>query len=191
MNVTNLHHFSQPVGVGYSTIANASKIPSSLQEGAEDLYTFLEFFVSEAFPETINNPWHITGESMAGHYIPFYTKYIMERQTQRAELGLNIDIQSIIAVDANLDLAQHSAGFYDVFCSSEYQENGWGQASMNQTACEAMAAAIPECERLASKCRHTYDKNICEKAAMTCLTTVGKYFWDDVLHGERSPFDSK
>lgn len=55
----------QPVGTGLSYTDPGVEIPSTSAIGAEDLYIFLQIFLTEVFPEKRQVPFHISGESFA------------------------------------------------------------------------------------------------------------------------------
>ncbi|UPL03494.1 hypothetical protein LCI18_014428 [Fusarium solani-melongenae] len=97
----NVIYIDQPVGVGFSEISDRDLISVNLHDSGQDLYTFLSLFTKFIFPELADRPWHITGESMGGHYVTGYTTYIIEQERERAAQGLDLglDIQSAIIVD--------------------------------------------------------------------------------------------
>ncbi|KAM0207169.1 hypothetical protein ACHAQD_012175 [Fusarium lateritium] len=181
----NVLYIDQPVGVGFSSVANFDDVPVDLPSGARDLYKFLDIFTTSVFLDLAERPWHIAGESMGGHYITGYAKYIMEQQKERKDLALKLNIKSIIAIDAYIDATRQSVGFYDFFCT------GGNKALMNETSCADMAAAVPHCEALGHECRTTYDRDVCLLAASVCDETVGKYFWAEVKPGGWNPYDSR
>ncbi|KAH7161837.1 carboxypeptidase Y [Dactylonectria macrodidyma] len=183
-DAANVLFIDQPVGVGFSTVASSDQTPVDLRAGARDLYAFLEIFTSSVFPDLANRPWHISGESMGGHYTTGYVKYIVQQQHEREGRGLRLDIKSIIAVDAYIDATRQSAGYYEFFCTGD-------QPRINETACAHMASAVPHCEALGEKCRSTYDVDICLLAAEVCDSTVGKYFLADVKPGGWDPYDAR
>lgn len=55
----------QPVSTGLSYADPGAEIPSTSAIGAEDLYIFLQIFLTEVFPEKRQVPFHISGESFA------------------------------------------------------------------------------------------------------------------------------
>ncbi|KAI9147040.1 Carboxypeptidase Y [Paramyrothecium foliicola] len=190
---SNVIYIDQPVGIGFSQVNDPSASPTNLHGGARDLYNFLSIFANEAFPHLADRPWHITGESMGGHYTTYYTKYMLEQEEERRHLGLTprlpFRIDSIVAVDAYIDSSRQSVGYYEFFCLPS-ADNG-NKPLMNETACSEMAAAVPECERLGAACRDTYDVTQCIHSAEVCEGTVGKYFLEGVKPGGWNPYDSR
>ena len=53
----------QPVGTGLSYTDPGVDVPTTSAIGAEDLYIFLQIFLTEIFPEQRQVPFHISGES--------------------------------------------------------------------------------------------------------------------------------
>lgn len=55
----------QPVGTGLSYVDSCQDIPTTSEIAAEDMYIFLQIFMTEVFPEHRHTPFHIAGESYA------------------------------------------------------------------------------------------------------------------------------
>lgn len=55
----------QPVGTGLSYTDPGVEIPTTSSIAAEDLYIFLQIFLTEVFPEQQRVPFHVAGESFA------------------------------------------------------------------------------------------------------------------------------
>ncbi|KAJ9176109.1 hypothetical protein P3X46_011456 [Hevea brasiliensis] len=67
--VSNIIYLDSPCGVGLSYSTNTSKYTTDDWHTAADTHTFLlKWF--ELYPEFINNPFYISGESYAGIYVP-------------------------------------------------------------------------------------------------------------------------
>lgn len=166
----------------------------TLEEGGSDLYGFLSLFTTEVFPETKKLPWHITGESMGGHFVTGYTKYIVqqqrERNAHRLPGTLAIDIATAIIVDGYIEVARSTAGLYDYLCL-DWRNDGHEPLVRDAAACASMAAGVPQCEAKAALCRATYDKEVCILAADHCNATVAGYFWEHVKPGGWNPYDRK
>lgn len=74
----------QPVGVGYS-YGGKEKVDTSTK-AAKDVYIFLELFFKK-FPQYLNNKFHLTGESYAGHYVPRIGAEILDHPERSFELA--------------------------------------------------------------------------------------------------------
>ncbi|CDS04150.1 hypothetical protein LRAMOSA07105 [Lichtheimia ramosa] len=83
-SVANVIFLDQPVNVGYSY--GKTKIKTS-KESARDVYAFLQLFLGQ-FPEYASNPFHITGESYGGHYLPALASEIIAKNKVADENGL-------------------------------------------------------------------------------------------------------
>lgn len=74
-NKANLLFIDQPIGTGYSK-ADPVDMPKTEEQVSEQFGQFLiQFYLK--FPEFKNRPLFLTGESYAGHYIPFMANTIL------------------------------------------------------------------------------------------------------------------
>jgi cathepsin A (carboxypeptidase C) len=55
----------QPAGVGFSYVDEGEVVPGDSFTTAADVHLFMQMFVSQVFPEHLNGPFIITGESYA------------------------------------------------------------------------------------------------------------------------------
>lgn len=76
--VSNIVFIDQPFGTGYSTVSKLSSYTTNQEMASENLYKFfIEFY--ELHPNLKGRPCYITGSSYAGHYIPPFIKYLLEK----------------------------------------------------------------------------------------------------------------
>ncbi|RDW75873.1 hypothetical protein BP5796_06694 [Coleophoma crateriformis] len=192
-NYSSMLFIDQPAGVGFSSVNGSIEGgPATLLEAAADFEKFLTIFFTEAFPQFSTQPFHLTGESFAGHYLPAFTKYIGERQKMLAKDHLPVPIQSLVLVDSAVDLVMSViGGLYDHFCSRDEAGNLNKPNGFNQTACTAMEESLPACEKLIHQCDDTYDKNVCMYAVTYCEEVVGKWLFNDIVKGGRDPYDDR
>lgn len=87
-NKANLVFIDQPVGTGFSK-GEITKMPHNEDQVAEQFGVFLKGFF-ESRTEYKGREFYITGESYAGHYIPFIGNYILERKDDFEALGVNL-----------------------------------------------------------------------------------------------------
>ncbi|GAX76677.1 hypothetical protein CEUSTIGMA_g4123.t1 [Chlamydomonas eustigma] len=66
----------QPIGTGFSRVGQL-RIPTNELEVARDLFQGLQSFY-RAFPDFLDRPLIITGESYAGKYVPSISHYILQ-----------------------------------------------------------------------------------------------------------------
>ena len=76
-NVANVIYLESPAGVGYSYSDTPSDYTVGDARTAADIYTFLQGFL-KLYPQYANSPFHITGESYGGHYVPTASAYIVK-----------------------------------------------------------------------------------------------------------------
>lgn len=88
-------------------------------------------------------------------------------------------------------MAFSMAGHYDHFCSIDKDGKPLKKNGFNETACRALEEDIPECERLGTLCRESYDPVVCETAYTHCDTTVGKWLNGDIYLGGRMMYDDR
>ena len=87
-NKANLVFVDQPVGTGFSK-GKVLKMPHNEDQIAEQFGVFLKGFY-EKYQEYKDRPFYITGESYAGHYIPFIGNYILTHKDEYEALGVNL-----------------------------------------------------------------------------------------------------
>ncbi|KAJ2998268.1 hypothetical protein HDV02_004688 [Globomyces sp. JEL0801] len=68
-------YLDQPLNVGFS-YSNGT-IPANSDNAAKDVLAFLQLFLSK-YPKYSELPFHVTGESFAGHYIPAIANTIVD-----------------------------------------------------------------------------------------------------------------
>jgi len=74
----HLLFLDQPTGVGWSPSGNDTRV-NNTNTAATDFYTFLtKFYTQTEFIPLLQYDLYIAGESYAGHYIPAFTKPILE-----------------------------------------------------------------------------------------------------------------
>ncbi|CAG9990018.1 unnamed protein product [Clonostachys byssicola] len=188
----NVIYIDQPIGVGFSEITDREMIAVSLLEGARDVYSFLSTISTEVFPQFASRPWHLTGESMGGHYVTGYTQYIASLERENAALGIEprINISSIVIVDGYIDASRQTVGYYDFFCA-DWAADGRKAPLMDKTICADMSEGVPACELAGAQCRSSYDAAVCLSAMNVCNQTVGRFFNDEIRPGGWDPYDSR
>lgn len=191
MNIPRLTYSSQPAGVGFSMMNNGTLGgPDNELEASRDFDKFLSIFFTEAFPEFSHQPFHLSGESFAGTYLPGFVDYIDRRQQSGVPDVFKTKIDSIILVDAVIDLlGSGSLGQYDHMCKFDKDGNNKVRLGYNQTACRDIEKAVPECQRLNNQCIETYDGNICRAAFSYCADHIEEYILDGPL--SRNPQDDR
>lgn len=182
---------SQPAGVGFSSIRNGTLDgPDNELEASRDFDKFLSIFFTEAFPEFSYQPFHLAGESFAGTYIPGFVDYIDNRQRLGVPDVFPTKIDSIVLVDAVIDLLGSGAlGQYDHMCQFGKEGNNKLPLGYTRATCRAIGMAVPECERLNRQCIETYDGNICSAAFSFCGEHIDQFLYDGPV--TRNPQDDR
>ena len=183
-NNASLLFIDQPAGVGLSTLKPGARLPNTDSDGAPDFQTLLNVFFGDIFPEKAHLPIHFAVESYGGHYGPMYLKHILDARSWDSSEAFWGNITSMILIDAVLDFAGYNVGVYELLCS-DYR----GQL-LNDTACEGMRLALPECERLGESCQLMYDGMECLASAAYCERIHLPYF-EQIDAGLRNPYNSE
>lgn len=143
----------QPVNVGYSYSDNAV---SNTVAAGKDVYALLTLFFKQ-FPEYNDQPFYITGESYAGHYIPVFAHEILSHKKR------NINLQSVAIGNGLTDgLVQ-----YEYYRPMACGEGGW-PAVLDPSQCDAMDASLPRCQSLISNCYESESVWSCVPASIYC-----------------------
>ncbi|KXJ91530.1 Alpha/Beta hydrolase protein [Microdochium bolleyi] len=191
-NFANVLFIDQPAGVGFSRMKNSTLGgPDNELEAARDFDRFLSIFFADAFPQYAHNPFHIAGESFGGRYVPGFVDYTTKQQQRGVPGTMSNKIDSIILVDAVLDMTSSgSVGLYDHMCRFNEDGSNAVRTGFNQTVCEQIEKAVPECEKLQKMCLDSYDSNLCKYASGFC-----GFYIDDMLepadYGGRFLYDDR
>ena len=91
----HLVFIDNPVGTGYSFTSNDAGYAKSQDDVARDLYSALTQFF-QIYTDYASNPFIVTGESYAGHYVPSITyKIHVENQNPQVKVKINLKGMSI------------------------------------------------------------------------------------------------
>ncbi|KAK7678746.1 carboxypeptidase C [Cerrena zonata] len=143
----------QPVNVGYSY---SSESVSSTIAAGKDVYAFLELFFKQ-FPEYNNLPFHIAGESYAGHYIPAFALEILKHEDR------HFNLTSVLIGNGLTDpLTQYK--YYEPMACGE----GGEPSVLEPEACQSMEDAIPRCLSLINSCYESNSIWSCVPATIYC-----------------------
>ncbi len=82
-------YIDQPLGTGFSTSPDASRIPSSQDGIAEDLAAFFKGFYGK-YPKYTNRRVFFAGQDFAGHYIPSAVPYLIKNLPSMKIKGVSI-----------------------------------------------------------------------------------------------------
>ncbi|KAI0194197.1 Alpha/Beta hydrolase protein [Astrocystis sublimbata] len=151
----------QPVNVGYSY---SSGSVSNTVAASKDIYALMTLFF-EQFPEYSEQPFHIFGESYAGHYIPVFASEILSHKNR------NINLQSIGIGNGLTDPLKQYSQYRPMACG----EGGY-KAVLEPSECQSMDNALPRCESLLKGCYDTESAWSCVPATIYCNNAmIGPY----------------
>ncbi|KAG1055815.1 hypothetical protein G6F43_002253 [Rhizopus delemar] len=163
----NVIFLDQPLNVGYSYGSGGA---TNTNAAAKDVYAFLQLFFKQ-FPQYADLDFHVSGESYAGHYIPAIGGAI-NRNNKGNFNSLELFHNKETLVPVNLKSLLIGNGLTDPLIQYKYYakmacENSYGPV-LSPTACKAMEAQFPACERLIQNCYDNQNVFACLPAAMKC-----------------------
>ncbi|EMC92175.1 hypothetical protein BAUCODRAFT_38207 [Baudoinia panamericana UAMH 10762] len=151
----------QPVNVGYSY--SGSSVSNTVAAG-KDVYALLTLFFKQ-FPEYAHQPFHISGESYAGHYIPVFASEILSHKRR------NINLQSVLIGNGLTDGLTQYSYYRPMACG----DGGW-PAVLSPQECSSMDNALPRCLSLIQNCYNSESVWSCVPASIYCNNgLIGPY----------------
>ncbi|KAK6199960.1 Alpha/Beta hydrolase protein [Scheffersomyces amazonensis] len=152
-NNASVIFLDQPVNVGYSY---SSESVSNTIAAGKDVYAFLELFFKQ-FPQYNNLPFHIAGESYAGHYIPVFASEILSHEER------TFNLTSVLIGNGLTDpLVQYE--YYEPMACGE----GGEPSVLSPEECQGMTDAIPRCTSLIKSCYESESIWSCVPASIYC-----------------------
>jgi cathepsin A (carboxypeptidase C) len=182
----------QPGGVGYSRV-----IPTVIEnskQGAQDLSIFLDLFIRNTkftHPTTgapfdfQNAPFHIAGESYAGHYIPALGSLMVKTGQAKA-----LKLQSIFIGNAAVDEQVIGDGLVDLICPPSAMISPtitFNPASLTTDCSRQMSIYMPLCSKAIEDCRTKKNNAVCGQVETQC-ESVGGGFWGTYYN--KNPYDA-
>lgn len=143
----------QPVNTGYSYSNNPVY---NTVAASKDIYALLTLFFHD-FPEYAEQPFHISGESYAGHYIPVFAHEILSHKNR------NINLQSVAIGNGLTDPYTQYAQYRPMACG----EGGY-KAVLDPSECQSMDNALPRCQSLIQSCYESESAWTCVPSAIYC-----------------------
>ncbi|KAM0425166.1 hypothetical protein ACHAPT_009483 [Fusarium lateritium] len=183
-NNASVLFLDQPAGTGLAQVAQGRQYPDTDQEGAVDFQTFLNIFFRDIFADYNDHTIHIAGESYGGHWVPTYVRHIIESRYHNSHDAFRGHIESVILVNAVIEMAACEIGVYELMCTD------FRGLQFNQSTCNEIASAMPECVKLVEWCRLSEDPEICQTAFGYCATHVGRFYNEEMEAGLRSPYNN-
>jgi len=151
----------QPVNVGYSYSGGSV---TNTRDAGKDIYALLTLFFKQ-FPQYAKQPFHIAGESYAGHYIPVFAAEILSHKNR------NINLQSVLIGNGLTDGLTQYAYYRPMACGK-----GGYDAVLDESQCQSMDAALPRCQSLIEGCYKSGSVWSCVPASIYCNNAmIGPY----------------
>ncbi|KAK7941213.1 uncharacterized protein PG986_013600 [Apiospora aurea] len=144
-----------PVNTGYSYSGGSV---SSTVAASKDIYALLTLFFHN-FPEYAEQPFHITGESYAGHYIPVFASEILSHKNR------NINLKSIAIGNGLTDPKTQYAEYRPMACGDDGSHYG---PILEESECQSMDNALPRCQSLIQGCYDSQSVWNCVPSAIYC-----------------------
>ncbi|GFF82334.1 carboxypeptidase Y [Aspergillus lentulus] len=182
---SSLLFVDQPVDVGFSYIDEGHEMPRDSKEAAVDMHRFLQLFVSEVFPHLQDLPVHLSGESYAGHYIPYLGAQII----QQNELYLDrpqVRLKSCLVGNGLMSSQDTTFGYWETLCTTN---PGVEKPVFNQTRCDIIASNMPRCMDVTAVCAQNPDPALCSAASSVCYEGIIGLYEDESGKGGRNRFD--
>ncbi|RJE25206.1 Carboxypeptidase Y [Aspergillus sclerotialis] len=182
---SSLLFVDQPGDVGFSYVDEGTEIPSDSHLAAVDMHRFLQTFISDVFPDKLNSPVHISGESYAGHYIPYLATEIV-KQSKLYPNEPQVRLQSCLVGNGLYSLSDTSFGYWETLCTSN---PGVPEPVFNRTRCDIIAANMPRCMDVYDTCQRNPDPVICHAAEAFCFENIIGWYDNESHKGGRNRFD--
>ncbi|KAJ3115287.1 hypothetical protein HK100_001411 [Physocladia obscura] len=166
----NIIFLDQPTTVGFSYSDNANEDVSNTADAAQDVYNFLQLFL-QANTKFASSPFHVTGESYAGHYIPAIASAIL---AGNADVGapdsdeglLEINLASIAIGNGLTDPEVQYAYYSEYACGNPYGP------VFEQSECDTIASKYGTCKSLIGGCYRFQTAFTCVPGAIYCNSAM-------------------
>lgn len=162
-NKANVIFLDQPINVGFSYSEEAEQVVDTVS-AAEDVYAFLELFITK-FKKYSKLPFHITGESYAGHYIPAIgnkifkeNQLIKDKKTEKVKINL-----TSLAIGNGLTDPLVQYGYYADFAA----DTTYGPILSEDTITD-MRSKYQTCSKLIESCYNYENRFSCVPAGLYC-----------------------
>jgi cathepsin A (carboxypeptidase C) len=168
-NNANVIFLDQPVNVGFSY--TDGKAPNNSDDAGEDVHAFLQLFL-QTYKKYSKVPFHVTGESYAGHYIPAIGKVILDNN----ELVKNEMMSSKGVSHINLASLAIGNGLTDPLVQYEYYpdmacDTTYGPILPEET-CDEMRSKFGTCKNLINACYQYKTPFTCVPGSFYCNSAM-------------------
>ncbi|KAL4246570.1 Carboxypeptidase [Abortiporus biennis] len=170
----NMFFIDQPIGVGFS-YADYGEYVSTTEEAAKDIASFVAIFF-EHFSKFKGRPFHMSGESYGGRYIPSFAAAVYDQNARLTQAGLTpINLSSIMIGNGMSDLRSLTLSYYEMQC----QSTRTSQPILDIATCVQMKRILPRCEKMfTASCIDTLDAIDCASALSFCESAIVEPFFE-------------
>ena len=170
----NLIVLDQPVKVGWSYHPNNEQDTVGRSEhAAEDVFQFLLAFKRKVWSDNRNyrsNTLHVTGESFAGHYVPFIAERIA--QSTPAEQDV-LQLRTIVIGNGWFDRQVHLQATYEYVCDKA--RSPFPAYLLSQSDCDTWKKVLDgQCMRVITRCLNV-GENCAEVGPLCGQCSASKY----------------
>ncbi|GAA5857748.1 hypothetical protein JCM5353_001473 [Sporobolomyces roseus] len=163
----NVVFLDSPTGVGYSY---GGKAVSNSHDTALDIYAFFQLFY-EKFPKFQKVPFHVSGESYAGTYLPNIASVIHQlNQKKPTPSAITIPLESVLIGNGLTDAYTQFASVPEWSCDKG--GNPYGPIFDEQT-CASIKGKVGTCQRLTQYCYNNPSRFTCVPATLSCWQVAG------------------
>jgi cathepsin A (carboxypeptidase C) len=125
----------------------------------------LQLFFAE-YSQYANSPFHISGESYGGHYLPaISTEIIHKNKVAKENNLLEINYKSMLIGNGWTDPRTQFKEYATYGCSSDGSAN---KPLFDQTTCDKMVESYPRCRKLQDACYKMPSSITCVPANLYC-----------------------
>jgi cathepsin A (carboxypeptidase C) len=157
----------QPVGTGFSfSDSGKASYPTTSEAIAIDLHAFLDGWFDQ-FPEYADKPFHLAGESWAGHMIPEVATLIHARNKEALLSGRRkIKLESLLLGNTLTSPLNMFGSLPRYLCDGPY-----ALLQPGSTECTHMEDEAKKCTDLIQECYDKDDVQSCVAAEKVCWNT--------------------
>ncbi|ORY35324.1 Alpha/Beta hydrolase protein [Naematelia encephala] len=165
----NVFFLDQPVGVGFSHGENGQIITNTL-DAAKDVASFIDIFF-DTFKEYKGRPFHMTGESYGGRYLPVFASAVYDQNAKLLKQGREpVNLKSVMIGNGGTSLFKLIESSFEFACTKHVD---LGRSVLEIGQCIQMAEAVPKCHKMLQKyCLDTSDYTSCRMWSQYCIN-----FW--------------
>jgi len=150
----NLLYVDQPGGTGFSYVKNTLGYVKNETQVAEEMYSFLQQFLA-TYPQYLNLPFYITGESYGGHYVTAISRRV-QVGIQKHD-GLKINFQGLAIGNGWVDPEIQYGHYADYAYAMQLIDRGTAQ----------------QLDGIYTQCKQLIQRKQWQKAFLTCSQIVG------------------